>query len=74
MKRLLLIFITWALGQFVFGQVLVYMDQNIPIESNEVNVMEVSKDGRFVAIGLKKGSKIIIRRSNYTKQSYCYKK
>jgi len=60
MKRHLLIFIILLLGQFAFSQVLVYMDQNIPIKSNEVNIMKVSKDGRFVAIGLKKGSKIIL--------------
>ena len=60
MKRLLLIFITLLYGLFTFSQVLVYMDQNIPIKSNEVSVMEVSKDGRFVAIGLKKESKIVL--------------
>ena len=60
MKRFLLIFITLLIAQISYSQVLVYMDQNIPVKANEVGVMEVSKDGRFVAVGLKKGSKIIL--------------
>ncbi len=60
MRRPLLAFITFLVCQLSFSQVLVYMDQNIPIENNEVGVMEVSTDGRFVAIGLKKEGKIIL--------------
>jgi hypothetical protein len=60
MKRILLILITLLITKILYPQVLVYMDQNIPIKANEVSVMEVSKDGRFVAIGLKKGGKIIL--------------
>ena len=60
MKRYVLIFIMLLLGTGTFSQVLVYMDQKIPIEENEVSVMEVSKDGRFVAVGVEKGGKIIL--------------
>ena len=60
MKRLLLIPIFLFSTQFSFSQVLVYMDQKIPVKTSEVGVMEVSKNGRFVAIGLNKGGKIVL--------------
>ena len=60
MKHLLLVTVFMFSVQFSFSQVLVYMDQKIPVKTNEVSVMEISKNGRFIAVGLNKGGKIII--------------
>lgn len=60
MKHLLLVTIFLLSVHLSFSQVLVYMDQKIPVKTNEVSVMEISKNGRFIAVGLNKGGKIIL--------------
>jgi len=60
MKHLLIITIFLFSVHFSFSQVLVYMDQKMPVKTNEVSVMKISKDGRFIAVGLNKGGKIIL--------------
>lgn len=60
MKHLLLVTIFLFSVQLSFSQVLVYMDQKIPVKTNEVSVMEISKNGRFIAVGLSKGGRIIL--------------